>query len=110
MNTVSNAGGKPFLFRRMRAKLCRFLILTLFVGFVAVPRAAAPDVSPPASKWKRLFNGKDLSGWDTWLGPRGDGNRDPAVDKETPIGLNTDPLGVSTIVTKDGAPAIRIYV
>ena len=92
----------------MRAKLCRFLILAWFVGFAAVPPAAEPDPSLLASQWKPLFNGKDLSGWDTWLGPRGDGNHDPTVDKETPIGLNTDPLGVFTIVTKDGAPAIRV--
>jgi len=108
MNTVSSAAGKPFRFRRMRVKLCRCLILTWFVGFVAVPRGAEPDPSLLTSKWKPLFNGKDLSGWDTWLGPRGDGSHDPAVEKETPIGLNTDPLGVFTIVTKDGAPAIRV--
>src|SRR5262249_7837682 len=43
---------------------------------------------------------KDLSGWDTWLGK-------PQKD-QPPVGLNTDPKGVYSVVTVDGQPAIRI--
>jgi hypothetical protein len=58
--------------------------------------------------WKSLFNGKDLSGWDTFLGPKSSGYLDPSTTKEPPLGLNNDPLGVFTVVQKDGAPAIRV--
>ena len=64
--------------------------------------------APATPQWKSLFNGKDLSGWDTWLGPKSSGYQDPKKAKEAAIGLNSDPLGVFTIVQKDGAPAIRI--
>ncbi len=47
-----------------------------------------------------LFNGKDLSGWDTWLGR-------PFKEKEV-VGLNKDPKQVYTVVSVDGQPAIRI--
>jgi hypothetical protein len=47
-----------------------------------------------------LFNGKDLTGWDTWLGK-------PHGGKEV-IGLNKDPRGVFRVVQEDGQPAIRI--
>ena len=51
--------------------------------------------------WKPLFNGKDLSGWDTVLG------RPPGA--QTPLGLNNDPEGIFSVVPAvDGAPAIRI--
>jgi hypothetical protein len=45
------------------------------------------------SKSTTLFNGKDLTGWDTYL-------------PET--GLNNDPDKVFSVVEVDGAPAIRI--
>jgi hypothetical protein len=70
-------------------------------GCAALLAAAEPDFQP-------LFNGRDLDGWDTWLGPRSSGYHDPATSNEPAIGLNRDPLGVFTVVTHDGAPAIRI--
>ncbi len=53
-----------------------------------------------------LFNGKDLSGWDTYIGPP----LDDAGKKlsETPEGLNNDPQHVFTIVEKEGEKVIRI--
>ncbi|MDQ6903495.1 MAG: DUF1080 domain-containing protein [Bacteroidota bacterium] len=53
-----------------------------------------------------LFNGKDLAGWDSYLGPP----LDDAGKKlsEVPIGLNADPNKVFTIVKIDGQNAIRI--
>src|SRR5687767_7108335 len=50
--------------------------------------------------WMSLFNGKDLGGWDTWLGKPHDG-------KEI-IGLNKDPQGVYSVTEVDGKPAVRI--
>jgi hypothetical protein len=50
--------------------------------------------------WISLFNGKDLTGWETCLGA-------PVGEKE-PIGRNKDPLKVFQMVQMDGEPAIRI--
>jgi hypothetical protein len=64
--------------------------------------------------WTSLFNGKDLAGWDTWLGiPHAsvsglDLPKDETGKYTAPQGLNTDPKRVFTVVTVDGAPAIRI--
>lgn len=60
----------------------------------------------PPTEWKSLFNNKDLSGWDTYLGPRYDEQKgDFSGD---PIGLNNDPDKVFSVTSIDGAPAIRI--
>lgn len=51
--------------------------------------------------WKDLFNGRDLTGWDTYLRATnivGYEDPDPAVvPYEPPIGLNSDPLRVFTV-------------
>jgi hypothetical protein len=54
----------------------------------------------PQSDWTKLFNGKDLSGWDTWLG-RPKGQKDA-------VGLNKDPKSVYSVTHRDGQPVIRI--
>lgn len=53
--------------------------------------------------WEQLFNGKDLSNWDTWLrAPNMTGySDDERIGPEQPnIGLNNDPYNVFTV--KDG--------
>jgi len=56
--------------------------------------------------WTNLFNGKDLTGWDTWLAPRADSNGRRLSDE--PIGLNQDPQQVFTVVPQEGQKVIRI--
>jgi hypothetical protein len=56
--------------------------------------------------WKQLFNGKDLTGWDTYIGPDLDDNGKPITGK--PLGLNNDPRHVFTIVKDEGENVIRI--
>jgi Domain of Unknown Function (DUF1080) len=56
--------------------------------------------------WKQLFNGKDLTGWDTYIGPDLDDSGKPITG--TPIGLNNDPRHVFTIVKDNGENVIRI--
>jgi hypothetical protein len=53
-----------------------------------------------------LFNGRDLDGWDSWLGYK-DPRQTYTGPDEPPIGLNRDTAGVFTVVTEDGRPAIR---
>jgi hypothetical protein len=62
--------------------------------------------SPKKAEWHELFNGKDLSGWDTYLGPK----YDTLLNKSDslPIGLNTDPAGVFSVVKMGDQNVIRI--
>ena len=57
-------------------------------------------------RWEKLFNGKDLEGWNTYLGPDLDDNGKPITGQ--PIGLDQDPRHVFTIVQQDGENVIRI--
>lgn len=54
-----------------------------------------------------LFNNKDLSNWDTYIGPGLDGQGKHRSDIPA-LGLNQDPLKVFSVVQEDGKPAIRI--
>jgi len=56
--------------------------------------------------WKNLFNGKDLAGWDTYIGPDLTDGGKPITG--APIGLNNDPWHVFSIVNQDGENVIRI--
>ena len=88
----------------MKTTLNITLSHSLAVGVFALQfgcaRLEAADQSDAASGWKPLFNSKDLTGWDKYLGPPG--------GDSTPLGLNNDPHGVFTVVEVDGVPAIRI--
>lgn len=86
--------------RRFRAAL----LLSLFLA----------GLLPAADDWRPLFNGRDLRGWETWLG-----RPHPSIDlpnlargadgKYTePVGLNQDPFAIFTVVMVDGAPALRL--
>jgi hypothetical protein len=58
------------------------------------------------NNWQSLFNGKDLSGWDTYIGPSFDsvnGKRDTISP-----GLNNDPLKVFSVALEDGQPVLRV--
>ncbi|GAC1314883.1 MAG: DUF1080 domain-containing protein [Mucilaginibacter sp.] len=58
------------------------------------------------NQWKNLFNGKDLAGWDTYIGPDLNDSGGPITG--TPIGLNNDPRRVFSIVKQGGENVIRI--
>jgi hypothetical protein len=62
--------------------------------------------SSGAEKRVSLFNGKDLTGWDTYIGP----SYDTIQNKwdTIPQGLNNDPLKVFSVVSEDDKPALRI--
>jgi hypothetical protein len=65
-----------------------------------------PGIAQNKKGWVQLFNGKDLSNWDSYLGIP----RDTAGKKigDTPIGLNNDRLHVFTVVKQDGTNVIRV--
>jgi hypothetical protein len=80
------------------------------VGAVAV--ASRADA---AIEWTPLWNGKDFTGWTTWMQKPEPTSDVPGLAKDAsgkytePIGSGRDPLKVFTIVPDvDGKPAIRI--
>jgi hypothetical protein len=56
--------------------------------------------------WVSLFNGNDLSGWDTYIGPPLDDSG--KMLSKIPVGLNNDPKKVFTVTDLDGEKVIRI--
>jgi hypothetical protein len=83
------------------------MIQRFFILFIAaVVMGCQSTQMKNASSWQSLLNGKDLSGWDTYIGPA----FDTVTCKQAggPLGLNVDPLKVFSIVREDGQPALRI--
>lgn len=62
--------------------------------------------SSKKSNWQQLFNGKNLTGWDTYLGPE----YDTTLNKTgtIPIGLKIDPSKVFSVVKMGDENVIRI--
>jgi hypothetical protein len=89
------------------------LIGALVLGMLVVPMFLS-GADDKAGEWKQLFNGKDLTGWDTWLGrPHKhvegvDLKKNDKGEYEGVVGLNKDPKKVYTVVQVDGKPAIRV--
>ena len=87
-----------------------YFLLLLFVvmGMAAFTAGPPSDKTPPSDKkgWVSLFNGKDLQGWDTYLGPPADENGKRLSGE--PIGLNKDPHHVFTVVKDGSENVIRI--
>src|SRR5688500_1159356 len=85
---------------------CHILTANLSTGVPLMSRLIAVFVllvagsTFAADEWAPLFNGKNLSGWETFLGT-------PPGGKE-PIGPNRNPKGVFSVVEVDGKPALRI--
>jgi len=84
----------------MKHKLYPGLFLLILLNTSCLNR------SPNKDDWQSLFNGRDLTGWETYLGPEYDTmlNRRDTV----PIGLNNDPSEVFSVVDLDGEKVIRI--
>jgi len=74
----------------------RTVTLALLVVLSLSPYAG--NKTTGESEWRSLFNGKDLSGWDTFL------SYQPESGSKEIIGLNQDPQGVFGVV--DGAVRI----
>lgn len=73
-----------------------FFLITAMVGFTRKWK----DI------WIPLFNGKDLTGWNTYIGP--DMNDSGKFITGEPIGLNKDSRKVFTVVNVNGENLIRI--
>jgi hypothetical protein len=91
----------------IRTLMCIVMFTAVGCAAVEPKRALTPDYRP-------LFNERDLSGWETWLGrPHAsvqgvDLPRDEKGQYVGVVGLNNDPKDVYSVVEVDGKPAIRI--
>jgi len=79
-------------------------------GLLLANAALAAD-----SAWQPLFNGKDLTGWDTEMMELPDKSWDvPGLQRDTngvyleAVGKNRDPLHVFTVTNLDGGPVIHV--
>ncbi|HVX28583.1 MAG TPA: DUF1080 domain-containing protein [Parafilimonas sp.] len=78
----------------------RWFFSLLFSALISLNLFAQPNNKT------ELFNGKDFTGWDTYIGPPIDDAGNKLSD--VPIGLNNDPNHVFTIVNDSGEKVIRI--
>jgi len=78
----------------------RYFFSLIFSALISLNLFAQPNNKT------ELFNGKDFTGWDTYIGPP----MDDAWKKlsDVPVGLNNDPNHVFTIVNDGGEKVIRI--
>ena len=108
---LSHTSKKVLLLRRRFAYLSsmrcsNFIVAGLLLGNLALA-ADAP--------WRPLFNGRDLSGWDTEMMNIPDKAWDvPGLKRDTngvyleALGKNRDPLHVFTVTNMDGVPTIHV--
>lgn len=92
-------------------KLSALVIAIIFLSFKN-NTTSTNNITTQESSWTTLFNGEDLTGWDTYLGmPYIEGQNSSNQNSSSfhkPFGLNNDPLQVFSVVEVDGQPAIRI--
>jgi len=76
--------------------------------------ASVAGAGQDADTWTPLFNGRDLGGWETFLGKPHQSVEIPGLPRNDrgeyvePVGVDRDPKGVFSVVQADGGPAIRI--
>src|SRR5436189_5827918 len=85
----------------MKNKLGRIQLVTLMVGISILCISYKPS-----AEWKILFNGKNFSGWDTYIAAA----YDTTLKKRDgePLGLNNDVIKVFSVVKEDEQSALRI--
>lgn len=71
-----------------------------FFSFLAVAGLAT------AEEWRSVFNGENLDGWDTYVGPSWSEGEKEFVGNVP--GLNNDPKGVFSVVEVDGTSTLKI--
>ena len=78
--------------------ICAILLIAVF--------SCQQSTEKEKEEWEDLLNGKDLSGWDTYLGPKYNATEEQM--NGTIHGLNNDPEHVFSMVEEDSQPALRI--
>jgi 3-keto-disaccharide hydrolase len=80
--------------------------LSLYFLFFIISVFSSVNLFAQNNKQVALFNGKDLTGWNSYIGPPLDDAGKKLSD--IPVGLNNDPNHVFTVVQQDGENVIRI--
>ncbi|WP_422350947.1 3-keto-disaccharide hydrolase [Flagellimonas sp.] len=77
---------------------------------IAITMFAVLGFSPNEveKKWTVLFNGKDLSNWDTYIGAEFNGGEWDEWTKGPRLGLNNDPDGLFKVDVLEGEPVIHV--
>ncbi|WP_282161425.1 3-keto-disaccharide hydrolase [Ulvibacterium marinum] len=84
----------------------RFFILFLIIALNSC-KSEKKNIETD-EQWISLWNGKDLSGWHSYLGTPYQLKTDSLGNTLTPFGIDNDPLEVITLVDTDDGKAIRI--
>lgn len=85
-----------------------------FVALFLLVAGSAASVFAADGGWRPLFNGKDLSGWESYLGVPPPSVEIPGAERDAqgkylkPLGVGNDPLHTFSVVEVDGRPAIRL--
>lgn len=75
---------------------------------------ASPAFASAANPWRSLWNGRDLQGFSTWVGIPHKSRvglplpKNPDGTYAQPLGENSDPRAVYTVVERDGKKVLRI--
>ena len=91
-----------------RDAIRRLLAVPIAVGSAGLEAGTSQD------GWTPLFTGRDLGGWETFLGMPHRSVDIPGADRRAsgeyakPLGVGVDPRKVFSVVTIDGGPAIRV--
>src|SRR5207244_1935234 len=97
--------------------MTRVLLAALLAATAPAQSFDSPLALPAQDRdpeWRALFNGKDLAGWETWLGKPNKAIDVPGLEKNAqgeyagPVGLDKDPKGVFSVIEVDGKPAVRV--
>ena len=76
----------------------------LSLGRALLALLAVGSLSAAEPAWRPLFNGRDLAGWETWLGRPHASLEIPGEPKDEkgnytqPLGADRDPAGVFSVV------------
>ncbi|HEY8937513.1 MAG TPA: DUF1080 domain-containing protein [Cyclobacteriaceae bacterium] len=83
------------------------MVLKKALLIIALSSATLLSFQKKEHSYLALFNGKDLTGWDTYLGPAFDSIKGK-FDSLSTKGLNNDPNKVFSVVIEDGEPALHV--
>lgn len=81
--------------------------IPIIIAILIAASLSSCNKKPAADNWQILFNGKDFTGWDTYLGPTYDTVQNKFDTLLIP-GLNSDPKKIFSVVNENGEASIRI--
>jgi hypothetical protein len=90
------------------------ITLNFTLGRMLLAFGTAATISAAETAWRPLLNGKDLTGWETYMAKPDPTWEVPGLKRGAdgkylePIGRNRDPLKVFTVETVDGGPVVHV--